>query len=43
MINTVRLHAGHLTENWKLVGIYFKNQVDEQITDLIPLREFITL
>lgn len=37
MVDMVIFHASHLNENWKLVGIYFKNQVGEQITVLIPL------
>lgn len=35
MVDMVFLHVSHWNENWKLVGIYFKNQVDEQITVLI--------
>lgn len=36
MVGTVILHACHLNENWKLVGIYFKNLADEQIAVSIP-------
>lgn len=42
----VVLLASYLNKNWKLVGLYFKNKVDEQITDLLYFldsREFALL
>lgn len=35
MVDMVFLHVSHQNENWILFGIYFKNQVDEQIIVLV--------